>query len=631
MKFHVNNRKYLGSKYKLMPMLFEKMNQHIKKDYTTLLDLFGGTGSSTFFFQNKNFEVIINDFLVSNFIIYNAFFGSQEVCEKKIKLVFEYIKFELKPINNWFTKLYKNKYFSNKDIEKIAAIREFIKNENIYSLNEREKDVILASLLFSSDRAANSMGHYDVYIKREIMDKFEFKLVDFKSAKVAKGIYCEDANKLIKEIKSDILYLDPPYNSRQYSNLYHILETLVNWKEEDDYYGVALKSTKSTKSSDYSTSKAKESMLNLILNADTKMIAISYNNFDSNNSRSESKIKLDELILMLETRGKVSVYEIPYKMYASNNKKSNVTEYNEVLLVCDVKNGVLNDQLVKYPLNYMGGKFKYINNIISAFPKKINYFYDLFAGGANVAINVNADNIIINEIEKHQFDILNVFKNVQTFEIIKQIENIIFKYDLTYSAKDRLSKRLSDKDYKDKNENKYLKLRSDYNSSKNIYMLMTLIIYSFNNSINFNLNDEFNIPIGKRDLNKNIFKNILLFSEKMKLKNITLLNKDYEAVEIILNQNTVIYLDPPYLVSFAHYNKKWNDECESRLIIFIEKNKNIYLSNSLKSGSKINSLLKEFIEKNKNNIIFYETKVTYDNSWYHKLEKGNEEIFIKYK
>ena len=55
------------------------------------------------------------------------------------------------------------------------------------------------------------------------------------------------------------------------------------------------------------------------------------------------------------------------------------------------------DEYIKSPLNYIGGKYKLLPQIIPLFPREINTFVDLFVGGANVAINVNAKNIVCND------------------------------------------------------------------------------------------------------------------------------------------------------------------------------------------------------------------------------------------
>jgi site-specific DNA-adenine methylase len=69
---------------------------------------------------------------------------------------------------------------------------------------------------------------------------------------------------------------------------------------------------------------------------------------------------------------------------------------------------------IKSPLNYVGGKYKLLPQIIPLFPEKIHTFIDLFGGGANVAININADTVIYNDINLKVVQILETFKNNDT-------------------------------------------------------------------------------------------------------------------------------------------------------------------------------------------------------------------------
>ncbi len=106
----------------------------------------------------------------------------------------------------------------------------------------KDKFILLTSLNYAIDKIANTVGHYDAYIKKDLKDlKFELKMldIDIEDNKNNK-IYNKDANLLIRDIECDILYLDPPYNSRQYSDAYHLLENLALW-QKPEVFGVAKK------------------------------------------------------------------------------------------------------------------------------------------------------------------------------------------------------------------------------------------------------------------------------------------------------------------------------------------------------------------------------------------------------
>ena len=77
-------------------------------------------------------------------------------------------------------------------------------------------------------------------------------------------------------------------------------------------------------------------------------------------------------------------------------------------------------ELIKSCLNYTGGKYKLLPQILPLFPEDINTFVDLFCGGCNVAVNVDANRIVCNDIEPH---VIDFYKNVSqlTGEVAKEL------------------------------------------------------------------------------------------------------------------------------------------------------------------------------------------------------------------
>ena len=214
-KLNINNRRYLGSKYKLLDFIDETIKNNCG-EYNSIFDVFGGTGVVSNYFYEKGKKIYINDMLKSNYCVYRAFLGNEKFSETKIeKTIREYNNIE-NIEDNYFSKTYKNTYFSENDCKKIGYIREDI--ENKYSdnkINEREKYILITSLLYSMDRIANTVGHYDAYRKKQnLQDKFEMFNLDINRNKDVKNeIYNMDSNELVKKVKADIAYIDPPYNS----------------------------------------------------------------------------------------------------------------------------------------------------------------------------------------------------------------------------------------------------------------------------------------------------------------------------------------------------------------------------------------------------------------------------------
>jgi adenine-specific DNA-methyltransferase len=140
-----------------------------------------------------------------------------------------------------------------------------------------------------------------------------------------------DANILIKKIKSDVLYLDPPYNARQYVNFYHILENIAEWNKPI-VFGKTLKMERENKKSQYSRAGAKDALRDIIDNANAQYILLSYNNtYSANSGASINKISEHDIINILERFGDVKVYERPYQYF--NSGKTSFANHKEILFL----------------------------------------------------------------------------------------------------------------------------------------------------------------------------------------------------------------------------------------------------------------------------------------------------------
>ena len=329
--FEIQNRRYTGSKFKLSDWIYNEINKN--NSFNSLLDPFSGTGCLALKFSVYK-KIIINDFLDSNFLIYKAFFKSKEYDLKKLEsLAIEFNNFEIKNVkDNYFSMSFGNKYFSYNDSKLIGRIREIIDKTN--TITSDEKNILLASLLYSVDRSANTVGHYDAYIiKDNISDKFKFRLIKPYKINSSIEIYNQDANELIKSKEADVIYIDPPYNSRQYGRFYHVLENLVNWKKPD-LFGKARK-PEATHISEYCKINAVNKFKQLISDAKCKLLAVSYNNtYDSKSGSSKNKISLEQILKILQSKGKTKICEKDYNFF--NAGKTNFKNHKEYLFLTKV-------------------------------------------------------------------------------------------------------------------------------------------------------------------------------------------------------------------------------------------------------------------------------------------------------
>jgi len=635
----INNRRYLGNKYSLSDFIRKTVDENCK-GVNIVVDIFSGTGAVANAFKDK--MLITNDLLYSNYISNYAWFGYEKYSsEKIIELIYEYNQVETKE-NNYMRENFANTFFSADDCSKIGYIREDIevkyKNKE---LNFKEYAILITSLLYAMDKIANTVGHYDAYRKNVEFDKTLTLNVLLPDETINSNNVCYnvDANKLIKNIKADLLYLDPPYNSRQYCDAYHLLENVARW-EKPKVYGVARKMDRTSLKSDYCMISATKAFQELIENADAKYILLSYNNMsDKGNDRSNAKISDEDIIRILTKKGKVKIFESNYKSFSTG--KSDIKDNKERLFLCEVFSVEKKKVNISCPFNYIGGKFKLLEQLQPLFYEK-EVFLDLFAGGGNVGINSSSSKVIFNDSNETLIDLIKFIKDTDTDVLLSKIDSIIDEYNLSNTSLYGYSYYGCDssKGLAEYNKEKFLKLRDSFNSriltGKIDYsMLYVLMVYSFNNQIRFNRKGLFNLPVGKRDFNSKMRSKLVLFSEELKSKDIQFMKKDFRDISLDdIPPETFIYCDPPYLITSATYNENglWTESEEKALLDFLDKANakgfKFALSNVLESKNRKNDILYNWIQ-NRGYYCNYLNK-SYSNSNYHRKNKDSisEEVLI---
>lgn len=331
--YHISNRRYTGSKYKLLDWIEELILENCEGNI--FFDVFAGTGVVSDRMKAHYRKMLVNDFLFSNEIIYKGFFGSgafDEAVLTAYKEKFQQLNAE-KLQGNYVSENFGRKYFSSNDAKLIGEIREEI--ETIKGdLSDREYCILLSSLVYSMDKVANTVGHYDAYRKIEkIDDRFSFELIQPEKTDAEFLIYREDANELVRKVKADIAFIDPPYNSRQYSRFYHVLENVVQWKKPE-LEGTALKPP-AENMSDYCRSSAPKVFADLIENIDVKYIVVTYNNtYHSKSSSSMNKITLEEIQEILEKKGNTEIFEKKHSYF--NAGKTDFDDHKECVFITKV-------------------------------------------------------------------------------------------------------------------------------------------------------------------------------------------------------------------------------------------------------------------------------------------------------
>lgn len=664
--------RYIGNKTNLLKNINQVIKDNCDGNEKVFCDLFSGTSSVARFFKNR-YKIISNDILYFSYVLQRATITNNEIpdFEKlKNKLNVENVLDYLETINinrkKYKTFIYDNyspndncerMYLTPENAKRIDYIRTTIekwKKENL--IKENEYFYLLATLIEGVPFVSNITGTYGAYLKdwdKRAFKKFEMIRLNIVNNNEENECYREDANELIKKVSGDILYIDPPYNSRQYLPNYHLLETIARYDEPKINGKTGIRTYTEEKSNYCIKSKVYDELEELIKNAKFKHIIMSYNQ--------EGLLKKEEIEQILKKYGDkdtYKLYQIPYKQYENkltkkiekhyeyifyikkkeefniNNIYINIPMMEKVPItlmedeeqyIYDIDNYMVDShkKYIKSPLNYIGGKYKLLPQLMKYFPTDINTFVDLFSGGFNVGINVKSNKTICNDINDFIIDLYKELYNSSVENVLDRINTNIKGYGLSKE-----------------NESAYKKFRVHYNETKDPIDLYTLTCYSFNYQFRFNNNKEYNNPFGRNrsQFSENMKNNLILFSDKLKNMNIDFSSKDFDKVSIEnLGKDDFIYCDPPYLITTGSYNdgnrgfKDWKEEEEIKLYNYLdkanEKNIKFALSNVMEHKGKENKLLKEWSKKYK--VIYLDND--YSNSSYNtKKGKSKEVLIINY-
>ena len=276
------------------------------------------------------------------------------------------------------------------------------------------------------------------------------------------------------------------------------------------------------------------------------------------------------------------------------------------------------------PMNYIGGKYKLLPQLLPLFPKKIHTFVDLFCGGCNVGINTRAEKVVFNDNLSYLIDLYKTFNRLGSSEVIAHVEARISQYNLSLT-----------------NEEGYKELRRLYNRERNPLDLFVLVAYSFNHQIRFNNSHEFNNPFGRErsSFNPQMKRNLLRFIDALQKKSADFVCFNFDTFDFsTYTDKDFVYCDPPYLITTGTYNDGkrgftgWNSHEETKLLdtlsMLNERNIKFGLSNVLLHKEKQNEILLQWIKQNNFNIIHLNK--SYSNSNYHtsKSSQTTDEVLI---
>lgn len=590
--------RFLGNKDSILPQIKQLLHdKDLLKSEFTFCDAFCGTGAVSDYFKDT-FKLIINDNLVWA-TIYTQGRIVAPLCNF-VKLgfnPFEYLNSH-HDINQGF--IYNNyspggsnrMYFTADNAGRIDYFRKQIEDWKIKDLiSFDEYCYLLACLIESVSDVSNTAGVYGAFLKKwdsRALKPIIFNQVDFNKApyKSVKRV-CDKIENIISDIDCDILYLDPPYTQNQYGTQYHLLETLILDDNPTISMVTGSRSTAPLRSDWSKMYKANILFDKILAETKAKYIILSYNN--------DGFMSKEFIESSMKRYGKPETFlckKISYKKY-QNWKSQNNKEHFEYLFFVEKKESC--DITYESPLNYIGNKSRVILDIKKLLPENIKTFYDIFGGGFNVGININANKIVYNDYNFFVTELVESFSKYSTYEYLLTIQKYIKKFGLEKA-----------------NADSYIKARTYYNTlskeKRDIRLLYTIILYGYQQQIRFNSNHEFNNPVGMRWFNDCVLEKMISFSRKIKEQNYIFESCDYRDMLNQIDYDCFVYLDPPYQFTTGSYNDGkrgfygWSEKCEEQLFAFLEElNKRkvkFMLSYVLEHKGKENSRLKNWIHEN---------------------------------
>ena len=589
--------RFLGNKesikHEILSLLSEK---GLTDKGLTFFDAFCGSGAVADSIKGR-FRVVVNDILTWCVVYTKGRINAKSCIFAKLGFdPFEYLNSSVASEDGFFFANYSpggsdRMYFTPENAGRIDYFRRQIESwKDLGLVSDEEYSYLLACLIESVSHVSNTAGVYGAFLKE--WDPRAIKPIQFIKVD-SLDVDCHELqthNKkiedIIAEIDCDVLYIDPPYTQNQYGTQYHLLETLILCDNPSTSRITGSRPVTPMRSDWSKEYKSHILFDRIIAKTRAKHIVFSYNN--------DGFMSKDFIESCLKRYGLVDTFvckKISYKKYR-NWKTKRTNEHFEYLFYVEKKPA--EDVIYECPLNYVGSKAKMVTEIRKYMPQQATKVVDAFGGGFNVGINLPSELTAYNDMNYYVTQLIKSFHDFDTYDYLLHIRKLTKKYGLERG-----------------NAEAYKKARAEFNSlpieKRDPRFLFTIILYGFQQQIRFNSSHEFNNPVGNRWFNDKVLEKMISFSRRIKECDCIFYSRDFKDLERILDNDTFVYLDPPYRLTCGAYNdgkrgfEGWTKEHEASLFQFLDKLDSrripFMFSYVLENGGHTNGHIHEWLEK----------------------------------
>lgn len=297
-----------------------------------------------------------------------------------------------------------------------------------------------------------------------------------------------------------------------------------------------------------------------------------------------------------------------------------------------------NKKTIRSPFFYVGDKYKLMPQLKQLMPKDIEQYIEPFVGGGSSFLNSKGTSYMLNDVDSY---VVELHRQIGSYtgkaeELFEELFDIIDFYGLSCSYRgicvsEEMKKKYLKTYYSKYNKDAYIRMRKDFNERKDDFLrLYLLLIYGFNHMIRFNGKGDFNLPVGNVDFNNNVYQALNNYLKFVGEHEIEFFNMDYISFleKIKFENNSYVFLDPPYLISMSEYNKLWNDKKEDELCEYLDmlndRGIKFGITNLITHKGKVNRRFLDWSKK----YCAYDVKSNYISFNDNTIKADSQEVFV---